>query len=280
MDSHGSFSLGSVGIGSISSVLNSPSTEHRFRYIVNPMKTLKTKLLQKLSIVAFGFAGFSPFCVAANPATSSYLINENFDAPLSSAVWKGFPKGILESVVEGQFVMKADASAEATFAVFSIWPAAAMPELNFLKNTVTISITDLGLSGTASPEHQVLVFSLFKDNPHSMQTTESIRVRLDGNGELTVGMNTKGVGNVQLWSAQVSTLIKSVVLKLDPAGITIQATDASGTHEGQAPWPVKVASWAGSSPFFNIETQRKPDTGDVQGVIGDLKISSTPVPVK
>jgi len=118
------------------------------------------------------------------------VFNESFAAPLSSEIWRAYPKDSATSA-EGILTLTAQAPAE-KYAVSCIQTASPSELLNFMKRQVEIKFTDLDLAGDATPTGKVFIVALTNDSADQSKATSELRLRFDGQGSVMLGISDKG----------------------------------------------------------------------------------------
>ena len=226
------------------------------------------------------FIAFLALAILQNPLSGDTVIDQKFDGPLTSGLWRASSPEILQSVVDGQLVMKADSPDPAAYAVVTLTTSSPMSQLNFTKKDVTIKLTDLMLKGSAAAPNQVFLLSLYSDKPGT-PATSALRFRItpDGTmGSIMIAMINSNAPQQSLWQDSVSLPIKSASLTFDSKGIKIAWEDAMGSKTGEVVWPGALSSWENSSPYLNLETHRSPGTGNVEATLGGLSVVAIPKP--
>jgi len=231
---------------------------------ITPRRFLKTAAL-------FG----ASFCLATFPLLmqAESVVKETFDAPLSPDQWKVIPPDAANAA-EGALTLNSSGP-EGKYAVVLVRSAQPLDRLNFVKNTVAITLSELDLKGSASPEIQIFQLIMGSDTADD-QPSSMFQLRIAAAGSLILSIQDKGASSPVLkYMGSVTLPVKNLKVVLNASQAILSIEDASGKSEQTLPFTSAPTAWATSAPYIRIQSQRNPGPGDLRVTLHGLSVDST-----
>ena len=225
------------------------------------------------------FIGLFGTSFAASP---TILFNETFRAPLAKDHWTIKPKNADVSSSEGVLTIHANTTdtLETAYAVTRVYAATPQPWLNFAKNTIHITLTDLDIAGNAEPGFRVFFLILGSDQPGD-DATSNLSLRIDADGHVTWSASDKNSTTpLFTYKCTVTLPIKSLKITVDAKSSTISIQDRHGLTEKKLPFSAPPEAWLSSAPYIRLQAQRNPGPGDTVVTLEGFSVDSTLVSVR
>jgi len=221
-------------------------------------------------------------CLLANLSTTlqaSPVLNETFNTPLSAEKWAVEPANAADAAA-GVLTIHAKGS-DSDYAVTGVRLASALDKLNFVKNTVQITLTNLDITGDASTDRQIFHMILSSDSANDLEAASRLQLRIARDGSLSIAGQDKGAATpIISYEGTVSLPIKSLKLTLKPTGATLSIEDANGPKSQDIAFTAPLTAWASSTPYLRLQSQRNPGSGETVVTLHGFGVDSEPIPAK
>lgn len=218
------------------------------------------------------------FLLAFSPATAALAapyLQETFDQAPDAFFWKN--RGA--TVAQGRLLLHAEGD-ETTFVNAILESQQAVPQLNFSRGPVTLSINELQLGGLSSSEKQAFVIVLGSDKPSEVSAASYVRLVFNGDGKvsLSVAGERKEGRNIDrtIVARTVAYPIKQITLRLDRQGYELKITDSVSPINASGKWVDEInwAAWEDSAPRLVVKGVRRPGPGSIEASIDAFSIEN------